>query len=147
MPPRKLRTIVVLDTNVVTGFYLSRSGKGANVAVFKWWFKRHELQLVVSDEVAAEYFEVLERLDIRARRIAILRRRLEERSIVTYVAPGPRPAISRDPDDDVMIAAIAGRAEFLITNDHDLLDIAQEHKRKYRFQIVTPAQFLAQWTP
>jgi len=135
MPPRKLRTIVVLDTNVVVGFHRSRSGKGANAAVFKRWLTSHDLQLIVSGEVIAEYFEVLDRIDVPERRIRTFRRQLREFSTVTHVTPGPRPAISRDPDDDVMIAAaIAGRAEFLITNDRDLLDIAEEHKRNFAFK-------------
>ena len=71
---------------------------------------------------------------------------MEERITVTHVTPRPRPKISRDVDDDAMIAAaIAGRAEFLITNDRDLLDIAAEKQQKFKFQIVTPAQFLAQF--
>ena len=54
--------------------------------------------------------------------------------------------ISRDPNDDMFIAvAIAARAKFLITNDRDLLDISAEDKRKLKFQIVTPGQFLKQW--
>lgn len=54
--------------------------------------------------------------------------------------------ISRDPNDDMFIAvAIAARAKFLITNDRDLLDISDADKRKLKFQIVTPAQFLKQW--
>jgi len=35
--------------------------------------------------------------------------------------------------------------DYLITNDHDLLDISDQDKRKLKFQIVTPAQFLRQW--
>ena len=137
---------VVLDTNVVAGFYLSQSGKGADTIVFKRWYFRRELQLIASDEIVAEYFEVLDRLTISVARIATLRHRLTERLTVTHVNPGPRPKISRDPDDDAMIAAaMAGRAEFLITNDRDLLDITPAKQKKLKFQIVTPAQFLAQF--
>jgi predicted nucleic acid-binding protein len=32
--------------------------------------------------------------------------------------------------------------KFLITNDHDLLDIPAEQKRKFKFEILTPAAFL-----
>ncbi|HKP10516.1 MAG TPA: hypothetical protein VJZ91_00350 [Blastocatellia bacterium] len=33
----------------------------------------------------------------------------------------------------------------LVTNDRDLLDISDQDKRKFKFQIVTPGQFLKQW--
>ena len=127
MPPLKKRIRVVLDTNVVAGFHLSRSGRGADVTVFKHWLVSHDLQLIVSAEVVAEYLEILDRLNVPKRRIGNLRRQIDEFSTVTHVTPGPRPKISRDVDDDAMIAAaIAGRAEFLVTNDRDLLDIAAE---------------------
>jgi predicted nucleic acid-binding protein len=38
---------------------------------------------------------------------------------------------------------MAGRAKFLVTNDRDLLEIDQSEKRKFRFEIITPAKFLS----
>lgn len=88
---------------------------------------------------------MLERIGIDARRIARLEERLKGRDTVTLVTPGPQPTESRDPDDNMMLAAaIAGKAKFLITNDRDLLDIPAAGRRKFRFQILTPKQFLAQ---
>lgn len=49
------------------------------------------------------------------------------------------PAISRDPKDDVFLAcAQAGRANYLVTGDNDLLCLKAHGATK----IVTPAEFL-----
>ena len=48
-----------------------------------------------------------------------------------------------DPDDNLVLAtAIAGKAEYVVTNDRDLLDIPASVRKKFRFSIVTPAQLL-----
>ena len=48
--------------------------------------------------------------------------------------------------DDIFIAtAIAAKADYLITNDRDLLEISEADKHKLKFQIVTPQEFLKQW--
>lgn len=147
MPPHKERIPVVLDTNVIVGFYQSKAGRAqsVNAAIMRLWLVRRELQIIISAEIVAEYFEVLERLNVETRRIENFRRQLRERPTVTLVTPGPQPTESRDPDDNVMLAAaVAGKAKFLITNDRDLLDIPAAGRRKFRFQILTPKQFLAQ---
>ena len=94
--------------------------------------------------MVAEYLEVLSRLPIPEKRVEHFRQRLHIRQTVTHVNLGARYAISRDPDDDVMLAtAAAGAAQFLITSDHDLLDIPAEQKKRFRFEIVRPGTFLA----
>ena len=40
---------------------------------------------------------------------------------------------------------MAAKAQFLITNDRDLLEIAEADKRRLKFRIVTPEQFLEYW--
>lgn len=145
MPPRKERVPVVFNTNILVGYYGRRSDESANSRVYRLWRNRRELQLIISPEVAAEYLEVLERIDIDERRLARLEERLKGRDMVALVTLGPQPTESRDPDDNVMLAAtVAGKAKFLITNDRDLLDIPAAGRRKFRFQILTPKQFLAQ---
>lgn len=144
MPPRKERIPVVLDTNVVVGFFLSTYRQSANQRVFRLWYHR-QLQLVVSEEVVAEYLELVERMGIPQQRIDAFLERLHRRDIVIHVNLGPRFAESRDPDDNIMLAtAVTGKAKFLITNDRDLLDIPTERQRKFKFEIVTPQEFLVQ---
>jgi uncharacterized protein len=144
VPPRKRRIPVVFDTNVVVGFYLSRNPSSANQQAFRLWRDQRTLQLIVSDEVMQEYLEVLSRLgvpDLLAKRLA---ERFARRKTVTHVRLGSRPKISRDPDDNVVIAtARSGKARFLVTNDYDLLDISASEQARLRLIIVTPADLLA----
>lgn len=144
MPPRKRRIPVVLDTNIIVGYYLSRNPRSTNAAIVRLWRDERKLQLIVSDEVEEEYLEILARLGVPERFISRLASRLRGRETVTRVRLGARPAMSRDPDDNVMIAAaLSGKAKFLITSDRDLLDIPEPERQKFRFEIVTPAEFLA----
>ena len=146
MPPRKERLTAVLDTNVLVGFYLGRQTQSANAQVYRLWRNRRELQLVVSEEVVNEYLEVLSRLHLSEGRVQRLMNRLEQRDTVTHVNLGPRFTASRDPDDNIMLAtAVTGKAKFLITNDGDLLEIPVSERRKFRFEIVTPREFLTRW--
>lgn len=52
----------------------------------------------------------------------------------------PIAAVLRDPRDDfLLVAAVFGNADFLVTGDRDLLDIRDELEG---LRIVTPAEFL-----
>jgi putative PIN family toxin of toxin-antitoxin system len=143
--PRKDRTRVVLDTNVVIGYYLSTDPQSANARTYLLWRTRRRLQLIVSEETVTEYLEVLRRIGVAERRVGRLEERIRRRETVTYVNLGTRPTESRDPDDNLMLAtAAAGSAAYLVTNDRDLLDIPAAGRRKFKFTILTPAQFLAE---
>ena len=144
MPPRKRRIPVVFDTNVVVGFYLSRNPRSANQQAFRLWRDQRTLQLIVSDEVLQEYLEVLSRLGVSALLLKRLNERFTRRKTVTHVSLGSRPSLSRDPDDNIVIAtARSGKARFLVTNDYDLLDIPDSEQARLRLLIVTPAELLA----
>ncbi len=143
MPPRKRRIPVVFDTNVIVGFYLSRTPGSATQQAFRLWRDLRQLQLIVSDDVLREYLEILSRLGVPERLIKRLEKRFANRITVTHVSLGARSTLSRDPDDNVMIAtARSGRAKFLVTNDHDLLDISQQEQARLRLEIVRPGEFL-----
>ncbi len=58
MPRRKDRLPVVFDTNVIVGYLLRRRLKSATSRIFDLWYKQHHLDLIVSDEVIAEYHEL-----------------------------------------------------------------------------------------
>jgi putative PIN family toxin of toxin-antitoxin system len=145
VPPRKERLTVVLDTNVILGFYLSRSAHSANARVFRLWRDQRTLQLVVCDALVSEYLEVLQRLQVAERKLQRFAQRLRQRETVSHVRLGPRFNLSRDPDDNLLFAtAIAGKVRFLVTNDRDLLDIPDILRGKFVFQIVKPQELLAQ---
>ena len=144
MPPRKRRIPVVFDTNVIVGFYLSRTPSSANQQAFRLWRDQRKLQLIVSDEILREYLEVLTRLGVSEPLVIRLEKRFARRTTVTNVRLGSRPKVSRDPDDNLMIAtARSGKARFLVTNDQDLLDITAQEQARLRLEIVTPNELLA----
>lgn len=144
MPPRKHRIRVVFDTNVLIGFYLGRNPQSANARIWRLWRDVRDLQLIVSDEIIDEYMEIVERLQVGENRQERLAQRLQSRDTVTHVQLGPRFNLSRDPDDNVFLAAAkTGGAKFLVSNDHHLLDIPESELRAFRFEIVTPPQLLA----
>ncbi len=143
MPPRKVRVPVVLDTNVVVGFFLSKTRLSANARVFDSWFITHRLQLIVSPSIIAEYLELLGRIGIEASRIERFQKRIEDSPTVTRINLGKRFVLSRDPDDDILLAiAHTGRARYLVTNDRDLLDIPAKERRGFRFEITRPVELL-----
>jgi putative PIN family toxin of toxin-antitoxin system len=142
---RKLRTRVVLDTNVIAAFYLSRNPRSANSTVFKLWRDRRLLELVVSAEIVGEYVEILQRLDVHPLSIQRFLPRLDTRITVSWVNLGPRVVASRDPDDNIFLStAKAGQVAYLVTNDHDLLELPNSERKKLRFDIVRPLSLLAQ---
>jgi putative PIN family toxin of toxin-antitoxin system len=147
VPPRKRRIPVVFDTNVLVGFYLSRSPASANQQAFRLWRDHRRIQLIISDDVLREYLEVLERLTIPPILIKRFEERLIRRNTVTHVSLGSRPKLSRDADDDVIIAtARSGKAEFVVSNDRDLLEISTGEQARLRLRIVTPQAFVALMT-
>ena len=64
---------------------------------------------------------------------------------VDTVAPAPERArlpACRDPDDQKFLeAALAVRADWLITKDRALLELARRHARPVPFRIATPDEF------
>ena len=143
MPPRKERITIVFDTNVLIAFYLSRNPKSVVSKIIRLWRNKRKLQMIVSDEIIAEYLEILERVGVSEKQIAKLKEILETFRIVSKFSLGKRPTESRDADDNLVLAtALVGKAEFLVTNDKDLLDISESDKKKFKFRIVTPVEFL-----
>ncbi|MCE9525444.1 MAG: putative toxin-antitoxin system toxin component, PIN family [Planctomycetales bacterium] len=145
MAPRKQRIAVVLDTNVLVSFYLGRKRDSAAARIIRLWRENRALQLVVSEGVVDEYAEVLRRLKVNESLIVRFIERLESRETVTWVNLGPRVEASRDPDDNVFLStAKSGRAAYVVSNDRDLLDIPHQERRRWRFSIVSPKQFLTE---
>ncbi|HEY3139393.1 MAG TPA: putative toxin-antitoxin system toxin component, PIN family [Blastocatellia bacterium] len=149
MPKRKERLRAVFDTNVVVRHFIGyRKGQKENYnrRVFELWFIKNQIQLVVSPEIIEEFLETM-RSVLAVSDESLKRwdgRFLKHRADV--VSLGKRFTFSRDPRDNIFLAvADTGKADFLITNDRDLLDISDEDKRKLKFKIVTPKQFLDYW--
>lgn len=142
MVKRKERVLALLDTNVLVRALANPNAKSASTRVWQLWLQRR-LQLAVSPEVVAEYKEVLARLGIAEKRVERFVQRLAERETVTHVNLGRRLHIGRDPSDEFILStADAARVEYLVTLDKDLLELPWEERRRLRFQILTPSEFL-----
>jgi len=84
---------------------------------------RGEYELVTSEAVLDEFEEVLRESFARLRLVA---RALQEElaSISDVARPHPTPRVSRDPADDmVLAAAVGGHADAIVSGDKDLLDL------------------------
>ncbi|NUM75570.1 putative toxin-antitoxin system toxin component, PIN family, partial [candidate division KSB1 bacterium] len=128
--------------NVVIASYLSTNPKSPNAITMRLWRER-KLQLIISDKIVEEYAEVLDELNLPANLVASFVSSLRESGTATHINLGKRFTQSRDPKDNPFLStAGAGRAKFLVTNDHDLLDIPETEKHKFKFQILTPKAFV-----
>jgi putative PIN family toxin of toxin-antitoxin system len=133
---------VVTDTDVIVSGTLTPEGHSGHILAA--WRDGH-LMLVISEEIISEVKEVLNRPRIRENyrhltkaTIGRLINLLRQHSILV---PGVLnlKVVERDPDDDkIVVAAIEGDADIIVSGDQDLLAL-----RVYRgIEIVTPAEFI-----
>ena len=120
---------LVLDTIVLVRALVQPGGKPGQL-VYQW---RDHFEWVISPEIAAEYLEVTSRPQL-VRKFATLRSRAIVADILsraTSVTPPSTPTICRDPGDDKFLAAaLAGEADFIVSEDLDLLSlVAYEETR------------------
>lgn len=131
---------VVLDTNVlVSGLAYPAGNPGRILAAWR----QGALEMVLSRHILDELVRVL----LRLRRISLSEAEIRDLAdsfmFLADVAEPDVEAASRekalcDPNDrQILGTLLAGRANYLITGDKDLLVLAD------RYPILTPAQFLA----
>jgi len=118
---------VVIDTNLLITYLISHRDPMATI--IDDHLAQGDFAMLSSPELLAELDRALSysRLqkfydkDTRLRFVALIAQLAEMQNL-----PNEIPAISRDPDDDKFIAcAIAGRADFLVSGDQDLLTLEQ----------------------
>ncbi|TEU19382.1 MAG: putative toxin-antitoxin system toxin component, PIN family [Anaerolineales bacterium] len=116
---------VVIDTNLLITYLISHRDPMATI--IDDHLAQGDFVVLSSPELLAELDRALSypRLqkfydkDTRLRFVALIAQLAEMQDL-----PDEIPAISRDPDDDKFIAcAIAGRADFLVSGDQDLLTL------------------------
>jgi putative PIN family toxin of toxin-antitoxin system len=85
---------------------------------------------LISKPTAKEILEVIQRPELK-RKFKTLGR-LNIRNVIDlltqahFVEVGSVPAVTRDLEDDIIVAtAIAGRADFIVSEENDLLDLKQ----------------------
>jgi len=130
---------VVLDTVVfVRALISARSFGGRILSEFAPRFT-----LLVSKETAQELLEVIRRLELAAKykKLAVLR--IE--SVIELIAQAELvtldeiPQVVRDAKDDIFVAtAQMGKADYLVTEDKDWLELTDE----FDFEIVNTKRFI-----
>ena len=138
--------VVLLDTNVWVSAFLKPTGPPGQI-VGEW--QRADFTVVTSLSQLAEIVEVLSRprLTVRfkysAKEVETLVRLIAARANVVQVSGDFR--ICRDPDDDeILEAAIRGKAQYLVSRDDDLkrdLDLIKALRQR-RVRVVSIRQFL-----
>jgi putative PIN family toxin of toxin-antitoxin system len=133
----------VLDTQIFLRAAINSRSACAKLSPKHW---RGYYTLYISDAVEAEITDVLNRPGLRAKFPQITDLIVADmiNTIHEYgqrVQPEqPIEAVSRDPKDDMFLAcAKAAQADYLVSEDNDLLVIGQHHTT----QIVNVAAFLA----
>jgi putative PIN family toxin of toxin-antitoxin system len=130
---------VLLDTNVLISGILFR---GVPRTLLERAI-RGEFDLVTSaallDELEDVFVRSFELPPALARAV-----RTELETLAEVVAPADVPALSRDPDDDeVLAAAVVGQADAVVTGDQDLL-VLETHQT---IPIIRPADLVARLKP
>jgi len=105
------------------------------------------LQLILSQEVIEEYLGIFaEILDMDEETLEKWRSRFEEDKRSSVIGLGRRFTESRDPEDNIFLAtAYSGRADYLLTNDRDLLDLPLDFQSRLPFVILTPSAFIQEF--
>lgn len=103
----------------------------------------NEYQLFVSPAILREVIEVLERPELTKRFTALqgiaVTRVLAILQQATVVTPAQEPRVSRDTKDNKFLAAAeAANADYVVSEDHDLLDLKTHQGTK----IITAQEFL-----
>jgi uncharacterized protein len=134
----------VVDTNVFVSGTINPQGRPRQV--LRAWHE-DRFRLILSDRQHTELITVFGRPKIiRQFRITLLEltELIARIAGVTPIVPSASIPVSlRDPKDEhILAAALAGKADYLVTGDDDLL-VLQGDPRLGMLQIVTASQFLS----
>jgi len=105
---------VVLDTNIL----ISAIGKTSPLRPIWTSFLFGKYELLLSDEVAYEYEEILQARSAPGASNLVMKILIEARNVIHKHIYYSWNAIKKDPDDNKFFdLAIAGHADYLVTND------------------------------
>jgi len=127
----------VLDANVFVSAAIRPEGPPG--AILEEFLRRAAFELVLSPAIVDEVSRALTYPQVR--RGFDAERWFEGLVVLSYFVPDQYKAVavSRDPDDDkYIVAALEGRADFIVAGDSDLLSIREYEK----IRIVRPRAFL-----
>ena len=121
---------LVLDTNVVMSGLLWRGKPHELLQIIR---RRHPaLQIYSSPVLLEELTDVISRPAF-AKQLALIGKTAQEiladyLEVVELVEPTEVPRVSRDPDDDhVLACALTAKAALIVSGDKDLLDLREHH--------------------
>ena len=118
---------VVLDTVIYVRALINPKGRWGRLVLE---IARQHM-LITSPEIVREVIEVLHRQEVRDKlsllehsvRIEVILATLQEAEVVE---PAGRPTVCRDADDDKFFwCAAAGSADYIISEDKDILSVGQ----------------------
>lgn len=112
----------VLDTNIV----ISSALGGALVLVLEKW-DQGKFTVIITSDILSEYFEVLNRSKFRLKQETIDKITRYIYQFSEFVVPEEQiHFVEADPKDDKFLeAAIAGKADFIVSGDKHLLDLKE----------------------
>ncbi|HEY6331168.1 MAG TPA: putative toxin-antitoxin system toxin component, PIN family [Blastocatellia bacterium] len=146
--------LVILDCVVLVQSLISSSGPAVECIKL---FEQGRFALALSKDILTEAREVLARSSLRQRYPSLTDDRVDALlELLLYRGRlfrevGRRFEYPRDPDDEPYLnLAIEARADFIVTRDRDLLDLAnwdteegRDFQKRFRFvSIVDPVAFL-----
>jgi putative PIN family toxin of toxin-antitoxin system len=118
---------VVIDSSVVVAALTTPNPESASRVVLAA-VAAGAVELVITDELEAEYRRAVEYPKVRRQAARVDRQGFVDAIVATadHVEAGSAAgAVPADPGDDMVVAAaLAGRAVFLVTLDRHLLDLA-----------------------
>jgi putative PIN family toxin of toxin-antitoxin system len=105
---------IVLDSNVL----IRAIGKNSNFRPIWTAFLSGQYQLILSDEVVYEYEEIIQLNSAPGASKIVMEVLIESQNVINQQIYYSWNAIKKDPDDNKFFdLAIAGNADYLITND------------------------------
>lgn len=131
----------VLDANTLVSAIINKPFSVSQEIYQNFVSKR--FLLIVSPSLLAEVEDVLNRnrvMKLHKHATENLQKIISELANLSYVVPGKTEIqVVRDPDDDkIIIAAVEGNAEYIVSRDKDLLDLKEYQGTK----IITPEKFM-----
>ena len=105
---------IVLDSNVL----ISALGKQSFYRPIWASFLSGKFKLLISDEVAYEYEEVIQLNSAKGAAVIVMEILIESQDVINQKVYYSWNVIKKDPDDNKFVdLAIAGNADYLVTND------------------------------
>lgn len=140
---RKKLLRVVIDTNLIVSGFINKFGHPHQL-ISK--LRENLFELVVTHELWAEYEEVLSRpkllkvFKISEEELIAVLRRIQRGAIL--VKPAILTIETRDQEDQkVLVTALEGNADYLVTGDEDLL-VLKDNNKLDQLKIVSVKEFL-----